>query len=192
MKLKTRLACAALLSSSVIAAPAVMAQSFIDPDTAGPYVAASYGGFKAHGSNFDDKDQMFGLTAGYQFNQYFGAEAGYAHFLKFGDRADGKLKGANLLAVGRLPITQTVGVYGKAGAFVSHFKVTSEGDKKSYDDISPMFGVGADFRMTEQLTAFAEYKRYHISDIKKRHFSSDISKSGPELDTAQVGLKFQF
>ncbi len=168
-----------------------MAQGFIDRQASGPYIAGSYGGFKAHGSNFGDNDQVFGLTAGYQFNRFFAAEAGYMHFLEFGDIADGKLKGANLLAVGRLPITQTIGVYGKAGAFVSNFKVNAVGKSKTYNDISPVIGVGADFRMTESLTAFAEYKRYDI-DVKSRHFDNQISNNGPELDTAQIGVKFQF
>ena len=129
---------------------------------------------------------------GYQFNPFFALEAGYIDFGNFGkDDVDGKLKGVNLVAVGRLPLTQSFGVYGKAGAFASSLDVDAFGESETYDDVSPLVGVGVDFRVTEHLTAFAEYNRYDI-DIDSDDFNGQLSNSGPEFDTGQVGVKFQF
>ncbi|MEH6354406.1 MAG: hypothetical protein V7760_00065 [Marinobacter sp.] len=48
-----------------------------------------------------------------------------------------------------------------------------------------------DFRVTEHLTAFAEYNRYDI-DINSDDFNGQLKNSGPVFDTGQVGVKFQF
>lgn len=156
------------------------------------YISGSYGGYKSHGGDFKDDNDLLGAAVGYQFNQFFALEAGYIDFGNFGkDDVDGKLKGVNLVAVGRLPLTQSFGVYAKAGAFASSLDVDAFNESETYDDVSPLVGVGVDFRVTEQLTAFAEYNRYDI-DIDSDDFNGQLNNSGPEFDTAQVGVKFQF
>jgi len=180
-----------LLATSTLAAPVAFAQS-TERDSAGAYISGSYGGYKSHGGEFDDENDMLGVGVGYQFNPMFALEAEYIDFGNFGnDDVEGKLKGAGLSAIGRLPVTDSFGVYGKVGAFASAFDVDAFDEDETYDEVSPFVGAGVDFRVTPQLTAFAEYNRYNV-DSDENDFNGQITNDGPDFDTGRVGLKYQF
>ncbi|MBZ0335156.1 porin family protein [Marinobacter sp. AL4B] len=192
MSYKPHVMCVTVLSAAVLTAPAVWAQDNASRDSSGPYISGSYGGYKSHGGDFDDENDMLGAGLGYQFNEFFALEAEYIDFGNFGDdEVEGKLKGVGLSAIGRLPLTQSFGVYAKAGAFASAFDVDAFDDSETYDEVNPFVGAGVDFRVTQQLTAFAEYNRYNV-DIDKDDFNGQVNNSGPDFDTGRVGLKFQF
>ncbi|MCK7547736.1 porin family protein [Marinobacter koreensis] len=192
MSYKSGLATVTVLSAAFVFAPATWAKDDVARDEAGPYVSGSYGGYKSHGGEFDDENDLFGAALGYQFNPMFSLEAEYIDFGNFGnDDVDGKLKGLGLSAIGRLPLTQSFGIYGKAGVFASAFDVDAFDNSKTYDDVNPLVGAGVDFRVTDQLTAFAEYDRYNV-DIDKSDFNGQVNNDGPDFDTGRVGLKFQF
>ena len=187
-----RITSAALFTASLVTAPVALAQSNAERDQSGPYVSGSYGGYKSHGGEFEDENDLLGAAVGYQFNPFFALEAEYVDFGNFGeDEVEGKLKGFGLSAVGRLPLTDSFGVYGKAGAFASAFDVDAFNESETYDEVSPFVGAGVDFRVTPALTAFAEYNRYNV-DIDKEDFNGQVTNSGPEFDTGRVGLKYQF
>ena len=187
-----RFTSAALFTASLVTAPVALAQSNAERDQSGPYVSGSYGGYKSHGGEFEDENDLLGAAVGYQFNPFFALEAEYIDFGNFGeDEVEGKLKGFGLSAVGRLPLTDSFGVYGKAGAFASAFDVDAFNESETYDEVSPFVGAGVDFRVTPALTAFAEYNRYNV-DIDKEDFNGQVTNSGPEFDTGRVGLKHQF
>jgi len=187
-----RITSAALFTASLVTAPVALAQSNVERDQSGPYVSGSYGGYKSHGGEFEDENDLLGAAVGYQFNPFFALEAEYIDFGNFGeDEVEGKLKGFGLSAVGRLPLTDSFGVYGKAGAFASAFDVDAFNESETYDEVSPFVGAGVDFRVTPALTAFAEYNRYNV-DIDKEDFNGQVTNSGPEFDTGRVGLKYQF
>lgn len=187
-----RITSAALFTASLVTAPVALAQSNAERDQSGPYVSGSYGGYKSHGGEFEDENDLLGAAVGYQFNPFFALEAEYIDFGNFGeDEVEGKLKGFGLSAVGRLPLTDSFGVYGKAGAFASAFDVDAFNESETYDEVSPFVGAGVDFRVTPALTAFAEYNRYNV-DIDKEDFNGQVTNSGPEFDTGRVGLKHQF
>lgn len=192
MTYKSGFACASVLASAMFAAPVVWAQDNTSRDSSGVYISGSYGGYKSHGGEFDDDNDLYGLGLGYQFNEFFALEAEYIDFGNFGDdEVDGKLKGTSLGLRARLPLTDTFGVYGKAGAFASSFDVDAFNESETYDEINPFVGAGVDFRVTEQLTAFAEYNRYNV-DIDEDDFNGQISNDGPDFDTGRVGVRFQF
>ena len=187
-----RFTSAALFTASFVTAPVALAQSNAERDQSGPYVSGSYGGYKSHGGEFEDENDLLGAAVGYQFSPFFALEAEYIDFGNFGeDDVEGKLKGFGLSAVGRLPLTDSFGVYGKAGAFASAFDVDAFNESETYDEVSPFVGAGVDFRVTPALTAFAEYNRYNV-DIDKEDFNGQVTNSGPEFDTGRVGLKYQF
>ena len=187
-----RITSAALFTASLVTAPVALAQSNAERDQSGPYVSGSYGGYKSHGGEFEDENDLLGAAVGYQFNPFFALEAEYIDFGNFGeDDVEGKLKGFGLSAVGRLPLSDSFGVYGKAGAFASAFDVDAFNESETYDEVSPFVGAGVDFRVTPALTAFAEYNRYNV-DIDKEDFNGQVTNSGPEFDTGRVGLKYQF
>lgn len=155
-----RIACATVLTASVFAVPNVWAQDSSDREQSGPYISGSYGAYKAHGGDFKDDNDLLGAAVGYQFNRYFALEAEYIDFGKFGsDDVDGKLKAAALSVIGRIPLTDSFGIYGKAGAFAPSFDVSAFDEKKTYDKMSPLVGAGVDFRVTPHLSAFAEYNQ---------------------------------
>jgi opacity protein-like surface antigen len=187
-----RLACTALFTATTFSVPAALAQGSADRDQAGPYISGSYGGYKAHGGEFEDENDLFGAALGYQFNPILAVEAEYIDFGNFGqDEVEGKLKGVGLTAIGRLPVTQSFGVYGKAGVFAASLDVDAFNESETYDEVTPVVGAGVDFRVTPKLTAFAEYNRYNV-DIDEEDFNGQVTNSGPEFDTGRVGLKYQF
>lgn len=192
MSYKSGFACVTVLTSAMLAAPVVWAQDNTSRDSSGVYVSGSYGGYKSHGGEFDDENDLFGIGLGYQFNEFFALESEYIDFGKFGDdEVDGKLKGVTLGLRGRLPLTDTFGVYAKGGAFASAFDVDAFDESETYDEVNPFVGAGVDFRVTEQLTAFGEYNRYNV-DIDEDDFNGQVTNDGPDFDTARVGLRFQF
>lgn len=192
MSYKTKFACATVLSTAVLAAPSVWAQDRADRDESGFFISGSYGGYKSHGGDFDDDNDLLGVSAGYQFNQFFALEADYIDFGNFGeDDVKGDLKGLGLGVVGRLPLTQSFGVYAKAGAFASALDVDAFDDDETYDDISAFVGAGVDFRVTHSLTAFAEYNRYTV-EIDEDDFNGQVNNDGPEFDTARIGARYTF
>lgn len=192
MSYKSGFACVTVLTSAMLAAPVVWAQDNTDRDSSGVYVSGSYGGYKSHGGEFDDENDLFGVGLGYQFNEFFAVEAEYIDFGNFGDDdVDGKLKGTSLGLRGRLPLTDTFGVYAKAGAFASSFDVDAFDESETYDEVNPFVGAGVDFRVTEKLTAFAEYNRYNV-DIDEDDFNGQVTNDGPDFDTGRVGMRFQF
>jgi opacity protein-like surface antigen len=192
MSYKSGFACVTVMTSAILAAPAVWAQDNTDRDSSGVFVSGSYGGYKSHGGEFDDENDLFGIGLGYQFNEFFALESEYIDFGKFGDdEVDGKLKGVALGLRARLPLTDTFGVYAKGGAFASAFDVDAFDESETYDEVNPYVGAGVDFRVTEQLTAFGEYNRYNV-DIDEDDFNGQVTNDGPDFDTARVGLRFQF
>lgn len=185
----SRLTCATLVSAALVAAPLAWGQ---DRDRSGPFIGASYGGYKAHGGDFDDENDLFGVSAGYRFFSFLSLEASYIDFGNFGqDDVDADLKGFSLSALAHLPLTSSFGIYGKVGAFAASLDVDAFDDEETYDEVSPVVGVGADFRVTPTLSAFAEYDRYNV-DIDEDDFNGQINNDGPEFDTARVGVRFQF
>ncbi|WP_228141566.1 hypothetical protein [Marinobacter sp. X15-166B] len=62
MNLRTSLICATLFSATTVVAPAATAQDA--RDSAGVYIGASYGGFKAHGGEFDDDNDLLAARLG--------------------------------------------------------------------------------------------------------------------------------
>lgn len=191
MRIKSSVACLTLFTAAAVATPVAMAQSS-ERDNSGFFISGSYGGYKAHGGEFDDDRDLYGVSAGYQFNPFFALEADYIDFGKFGDdevRSD--LKGLSLSAKGRLPLTDAFGIYGKVGAFASDMEVSAFDEDETYDEVSPFVGAGVDFMMTHSLTAFAEYNRYNV-DIDEDDFNGQVTNDGPEFDTARVGLRYTF
>src|SRR5690554_2057642 len=92
MSYKASFACATVLSAAVLTAPAVWAQDSASRDHSGPYISGSYGGYKSHGGEFDDENDMLGAALGYQFNEFFALEAEYIDFGNFGDdEVEGKI-----------------------------------------------------------------------------------------------------
>lgn len=80
-----RFTSAALFTASFVTAPVALAQSNVERDQSGPYVSGSYGGYKSHGGEFEDENDLLGAAVGYQFSPFFALEAEYIDFGNFGE-----------------------------------------------------------------------------------------------------------
>ena len=117
----------------------------------GFYAGAGVGQSFVDEGNYDDEDTAFSVFGGYQFNRYFGLEAGYADFGKLEPRGTGAELEANsvyLTAVGTVPFTDKFSGYAKAG-FQRWDLDTSIPSVVGNDDDSgtdPTYGVGLQYR----------------------------------------------
>jgi OmpA-OmpF porin, OOP family len=132
---------------------------------------------------YDDEDTAFSVFGGYQFNRYFGVEAGYADFGKIEpDVAGPALEGdsAYLTAVGTLPVSENFAVYAKAGVHRWNVDTSLPGLTGNNDDsgTDPTYGVGAQYRFTDRVALRGEYSRFEVEDA--------------DADLAQLQVRFDF
>ncbi|HJW47154.1 MAG TPA: outer membrane beta-barrel protein [Lysobacter sp.] len=149
----------------------------------GFYAGAGIGQSSVDEGSYDDEDTAFSVFGGYQFNKYLGLETGYVDFGKIEPQGNGAaLEGdtAYLTAVGTLPITDKFSAYAKAG--VHRWNVDDEltGLIGKNDDsgTDPTYGLGAQYRLTDQVAIRGEYSRFEVEDL--------------DVDLAQVQVRFDF
>lgn len=189
-------------------ATTAFAQSHVYSPDEGPYVGVGIGHAKLDNDTFDDLDRLgastddtdtaYKLYAGYQFNPNFAIEAGYVDFGEFTasanngfDSAKASLKadGFTTALVGKLPIANGFGIYGKLGliAWDADLKESSNigginyNESASEDGTDPFYGAGAEY-VIDQIMLRAEYERF------------DLSESGEDFKTdlfsASIGYRF--
>lgn len=153
------------------------------------YIGAGYGGFRARGGEFDDNNDFLELKFGGFFTPYVGLEGSATYFGNYGgDMASADVKGYGVSAIGRLPLSDTWGIYAKGGLFFWDTDIdTSIGSYKA-DGNDPFYGVGMDFRLTPNLSMIAEYNRYAIDTRVEDLPGVDDT----DLDTLQLGVRWQF
>lgn len=162
-------------------------------DDTGFYVGGSYGLVRVDDSDFDDDNDFPQLFAGYQLFPFLGIEAAYMDFGRYGSSfANAETEGWNLALTGRLPITQNVALFAKAGPFWSDTTVKVAGIRRSYDSEDFLFGAGLSFQVAENWDLRLAYDwldtDYDASDIG--NFDPDDFNSDFQMVT--VGLKYEF
>ncbi len=167
----------ALVSAAALAALSAQAE--------GPYVGGSLGPTRYKGPDIGglstDRSSTGGkLYGGYEFNDKFGLEAGYASVGK-AKSAAGDVKGHGLYvdAVGKLPLGQNFSALGRVGAFNGHAK-TSGGASDSGTDLK--YGLGVQYDLNKQAGIRGEWERYR--------FKSFGTKADADMYT--VGLNYRF
>lgn len=134
------------MSTSVFAASST-SSSAPAPHGSGAYIEGNVGTQFATVSVWDRTYSAFGsvgfnLNAGYQWNKYFGTEAGYTLYGVGND----SINGVDLALKGIIPFTvgnSNLSVFGKLGA--SH--VFTSG----YNDTLPMVGAGVSYGLTSKV-----------------------------------------
>ena len=143
---------------------------------------------KASGAREKTTKTAYQIFAGYNFNEYFAVEGGYADFGKpsfsmfqLGDPDEATFyekKTAWFLAgKGTLPINEQFNVFGKLGVTQNRTEMdlnfTDKGDVMSAESrrTGVLYGVGAEYKVTKQLGLRLEY-----DDFGK--FGSQYSASG--------------
>lgn len=126
-------------------------------------------------SNSEEKTKTaYKLFGGYNFNQYFAVEGGYADLGKPAVKqtwVDGSGKGTFketawfLAGKGTLPINEQFNVFGKLGVTFNHVKnSSSDTDGWSYsasdNRTGVLYGVGAEYNVTKQIGIRLEYEDF--------------------------------
>lgn len=166
---------------------AVLAQS--SDNDAHAYIGGSYGGFKASGGEFDDEKDLIEVTFGGFFNPYLGLEGSATYFGEYGgELAEAEAEGYGLALVGRLPMSDSWGLYAKGGQFFWDASIDTPLGSADTDGNDPFFAAGTDIALTSSLKMIIEYSRYQIdTEIEDWDGVEDT-----DLDTVKVGLRLQF
>ncbi len=174
-KMLSRTLLAALLGAAAFGAQAAEDHGF--------YAGAGAGQSFVDEGAYDDEDTAFSAFGGYQFNRYFGLEAGYADLGELESGTAGaalEAGSAYLTAVGTLPFTEKLSGYAKAGMQRWDLDTAIPGLAGTGDDTGtdPVYGVGLQYRLTDAVALRGEYSRFEIEDL--------------DADLAQLQVRFDF
>lgn len=138
--------------------------------------------------NCGDKDDAYSIYGGSMFNNNFGLELGYVNMGDIG-RGGGttKAEGINLSLVGRLPLNQSFGLFGKVGITYGRTNVSSlpgSGVTAGKEDgFGLSVGAGVSYDFSERWSAVLQWDRH---DFK-------FSGVGREnVNATTLGLKYRF
>lgn len=158
-------------------------------------------GFTGTAIGDHDHDTAFKVFGGYRFTEYFALEGGYFNLGHFGYDAttvpggtlDGRLgyQGANLDAVGFLPLGGHFSLFGRAGVTYGQTRDTFSGTglvtvltpDPSHNGVGAKFGGGLQYELTRRVAVRAEVERYLINDA--------VGNRG-DLDMASLGILVRF
>lgn len=144
------------------------------------------------------------VFVGYDINKYLAAEFGYTHFgntvtfttdANDGDFFDVKTQALDLLGKIKAPLTDTFNLYAKIGINYLSSKITNINNmpllyflpvsEKTNKTLSVTYGIGAEYAITSNIIANAEWLYYRGSAQMDSNFQ-------PYTDTYMVGLRYKF
>jgi OOP family OmpA-OmpF porin len=205
---KVKNAALALISVAALGVPSIsMAQSTMDsmkrsmtgPDS-GWSVGASFGQSKIDcstggvaGVSCDDTDTAFRIFGGYQFNKHFGVELGYADLGSAtisgaGITASVEAKAWDLVAVGRLPISEQFSVFGKLGMYRADSDLSSNTPligSASDTNTDITYGIGLQYDFNKNFGLRAEWQQY-------KKVGSDSTGGDGDVDVMSIGVVYRF
>lgn len=153
----------------------------------------------------DSRTAAFRAFGGYQFNRYFGIEAGYVDFGKYSIRADVipagtferriKTTGFDMSVVGTLPVTRKLALFARVGAFASERKTSFKvsGDIELLNGVQAstarqtiaVFGAGLTVDITNSIALRAEATQ------TEKYFDELLSQK-TRNEMYSVGLQYRF
>lgn len=164
------------LGLSTLAALGLMAATAAQADVQpGFYAGVGIGNASAEDddSGFDGDDTGFKLFGGYSFNDNFAIEVAYFDGGAPDDTFDDinvelEVTGFNASAVGRLPVSETVSLFGKIGFASYDLEATARlgGLSASVDDSGSdlSYGVGAAVSFAERFEVRVEWEAIDVED----------------------------
>jgi len=152
-----------------------------------------------------NSDKAYKAFVGYKFNPYIGIEGGYvdlggisasAPAASGSPKLSATVKGYTLSVVPEIPISHSVSVFAKAGAFVWNAKLKATSDafglKATTSDSSAgvAVGAGAAINMNDQSALRIEWERYSLDE----KFSNNTKslQSNNDIDLISASLLFRF
>ncbi len=201
MKPSRTISILAIAAAALAGTSAVQAQTSSSSATNASWYApnSAYIGFNAGQSNYrqgcgtgafscGDKDDAYSVYGGSMLNNNFGLELGY---LNMGDIGRGggttKAEGINLSLVGKLPLSQSFGLFGKVGTTYGRTNVSSlpgSGVTPGKEDgFGLSVGAGVSYDFSERWSAVLQWDRH---DFK-------FAGAGREnINATTLGLKYRF
>jgi OmpA-OmpF porin, OOP family len=185
--MKTKLF-AAVLVAAAFAPVAAQAQTYI-----GGSVGRSEQKLEAGGASVKDSDTGYKLFAGYQFNETFGIEGGFADLGKTGVSGGGNSANANPQTVyfagtAAWALSTDFSLFAKAGVSANRTKVDGTDGKVTFNDTmsktTAILGVGAAYSLSKNVALTLEYE----------NFGKVIDDSGVSLkaDLISFGVRYKF
>ncbi|NRQ41730.1 porin family protein [Rheinheimera sp. YQF-2] len=190
-----------LIPTVVLAGSFVATAGYAQAQDSGFYLGGHYGQHKVElESDFADTDLKFGVagvSAGYQLNQFLALEARYAEGIEDEDIIDGSDSAKfeidrhmALMARGSIPLGERFSLFATAGYGETRYALTYNipgltGSETSTEK-GVIYGAGAAFNLTEQLSLVADYTILpELEDKDDGLFESDVS-------LMTVGLNYRF
>lgn len=149
----------------------------------------------------DNNDKAYKVFGGYQFNPYFGLEAGYFNLGEFGFKStttpagtlDGRIKldGMNIDMVGTLPVNDQLSVLGRLGVhnartrdtFAATGAVVANSLSRETTETNYKAGFGFAYKFSQSMSLRGELERYRVNDA--------IGNKG-NINVASLSLVFPF
>lgn len=148
----------------------------------------------------DQHDAAYKVFGGYQFNPYFGMEAGYFNLGEFGFKSttttgalDGRIKldGVNIDLVGTLPVNDQLSLLGRIGmhnarardTFTSSGTVVVTNPNPEITEKNYKAGFGFAYKFSQSMTLRGELERYRVNDA--------VGNKG-DINVASLSLVFPF
>ncbi len=129
----------------------------------------------------DEDDTGGKIYGGYKLNSYFAIEGGYYDFGEISDRGSQlELDGLSIAAVGIIPVSPHVSLFGKAG--VHDWDADTVGpisaQLRSNSDTDAFYGVGIEYTFDNRWAVRGEAERYEVEDL--------------DVDVFSIGLSYNF
>lgn len=162
-------------------------------------------GFDSATTKTETKDTAYRIFGGYQFHKYFAIEAAYVDLGRFSYdttvvpdgtlNARSTIEGAELSAVGLLPLGEDFSLYARVGAFASETRTRFAGtgsielvtgaERQNESGTHAAYAAGAAWNINEHLSLRGEFARYTKLD-------NGVAGSEEDSDVVSVGVAYRF
>lgn len=120
-------------------------------------------------TNCDDNDTSWKIFGGWEMNSNIAFEAAWVDFGEISGSVDGsavsaEADGWTLAGKGIMPLNEQLGVFGKFGMIMWDFKGSGAASGINDDGTDPMYGLGAQYMVTDQLGIVGEWEWYDIDN----------------------------
>lgn len=131
-------------------------------------------------ATFEPSSTSYRIYGGYQFNDYFGLQAGYLKFESFDEsiyfvggstRLSVDVDGFTAAAIARVPFAQRFDVHAKIGAFFHDAHSLIDGVPDSTSETDVFFGIGLGFELSDKLSLSLDAERYDLSAVHTNVYS---------------------
>lgn len=148
---------------------------------------AKYDGACSGTTACDDNDTGFKVFGGYNFNNVFGAELGWHDLGSVSSSTaagsgSADVKGLELSAVARFPVTSAFALFAKAGAFRWDTNTSGTFSGGSATGTDWTWGLGASYRFTRNWAARLEWQQFR--DVG--------SGGGTDIDAVTASVVYNF